>query len=253
MIIRFCTILLFCLAASPSYAFSGIKNELSEAQTLLSKDDFNGAIAIYEGLLARGYYSADLHYNLGCSHYEQKATGRALLNFERALKYSPNHKKAYNNIETIKSEQSNPIYEVQVFFLKKIWQNVCNCISPGAWAILSLAFLGGAAYLFFLLMFNKNSYSHKSLLWLIAIILLLFLISLFAGKSRLSSFQNNPYAIVMSEVNRYSGPSEKSILDEDKIPEGTKVLVLEQLSGWYKVSLPDLDQVWLTEDMFEKI
>jgi tetratricopeptide (TPR) repeat protein len=237
--------------------FSASANEhearMHEANEYLKTAQYDKAIEIYDQILNADYFSPELYYNLGICHYNKKELGRAVLNFKRALKYDPSFVNAQVNIETIKSEQANSIYEVETFFLSKLWTDLSHFMPASLWAILSLLLLLGIAFLVYLFLFKTNVYPVQTIKTGIATIGFLFLISFLAANKRANSLGSDQHAIVLEESKRYAGPDEKSVVEEDLIPEGTEVIILEELSGWYKVSLPDLDHVWMTPDMFEGI
>ena len=245
------TLILSCLQ------FSVLANDqeakMQEANDLLKSGNHDQAIDVYNQILSSNYYSPELYYNLGICHYNKKDLGRAVLNFKRALKYDPSMVNAEVNIETIKSEQVNSIYEVEPFFMSKIWTDLSNIMPSTIWAILSILLLLGLTFLIYLFLFKIDAYRINNLKAGIAIVFILLIFSFLAANKRTNTLHTDRYAIVLKESKRYAGPDEKSVVEEDLIPEGTEVIILEELSGWYKVSLPDLDHVWMTSDMFERI
>ena len=235
----------------------GLANELESkmhsANLLVATEKYSEAITAYQEILATDHYSSELYYNLGICYYQQKDMGMAILNFKRALKFDPSFDAARENIETIKSEQVNTIYEVEPFFLTVFWKNLSNTFSPTVWGVISLLIFASLIYLVYLFLFNERNYPTNRLKAGMLGLVFFFVISFAAGNQRLSVLNSNKHAIVLEASSRYAGPDEKSVIDQDLIPEGTEVIILEELSGWYKVSLPDLDHVWMKPDMFELI
>ncbi|MFH0901807.1 MAG: tetratricopeptide repeat protein, partial [Pseudomonadota bacterium] len=64
-----------------------------------SEGRFEEAIAKYETLANRGLRHENLYVNLGSAYFRAGNTGRAILNYERALRISPDDDDARYNLE----------------------------------------------------------------------------------------------------------------------------------------------------------
>ena len=62
---------------------------LKQANTLYSKGNYADAAKVYEKLLAGQGVAPELYFNLGNAYYKSSETGKAILNYERALRLSP--------------------------------------------------------------------------------------------------------------------------------------------------------------------
>ena len=65
--------------------------------------DFETASQTYEALLAKGIDNEDVYYNLGNAYFRLGDFGKAIFNFERALKLSPGMPDASYNLEVARS------------------------------------------------------------------------------------------------------------------------------------------------------
>src|SRR5512141_3017076 len=57
------------------------------------------ALAIYESILRNGYVSGPLYYNLGNAYYRAGNIPRAILNYERALRFMPGDDDLRHNLQ----------------------------------------------------------------------------------------------------------------------------------------------------------
>lgn len=100
------SLLLSVMAASflISAASAGVdNNRFQEANGAYSRNDFAGAIAIYEELISNHGYSADLLYNLANSYAQAGHVGKAILNYERALQLDPNDPDILGNLQLVRT------------------------------------------------------------------------------------------------------------------------------------------------------
>ena len=242
-----------CFFITSSFASEQKDKDLEQASIYQQTGDYRKAIEIYTRFLEGNYASAPLHYNLGLCYYKDNQVGKAILHLEKALKYDPNMDIASENIETIQAEQPYTVFQVEPFFISKFWRVFSNQMPLPIWTILGLIMLLVSLYSLYRYLFDADSkiseYAKFGLIASLVVSILFFM----AANTRYNSIYRSDYAVTIQEVKRYMGPSEKSASTEDMIPEGTKIKVLEELEGWYKVSLPDLDQVWMTPGMFEII
>jgi hypothetical protein len=80
-----CAISILCPAQS--------KGQLADtfywANSYYEQGDFGGATAQYEQIISSGHGSGNNYYNLGNSYVKLKMPGKAILNYERALRFMP--------------------------------------------------------------------------------------------------------------------------------------------------------------------
>ncbi len=79
------------------------KNRFEEANAAYSRNDFTTAISVYEDLVAEHGYSSQLLYNLGNSYAQSGKIGKAILNYERAIKLAPHDSDAIGNLQLIRN------------------------------------------------------------------------------------------------------------------------------------------------------
>jgi tetratricopeptide (TPR) repeat protein len=98
-------LLLLIIVFIPSVTVAQSNQELFEqGNEAYSKRDFSGAVEIYEQLTATSGYGAGLLFNLGNSYARSGQTGKAILNYERALRLAPSDSDIQGNLELVRKE-----------------------------------------------------------------------------------------------------------------------------------------------------
>ena len=110
------------------------------ANTAYIGADYEAAIKNYEQLLDSGYESARLYFNLGNAYFKKGMNGRAILNYNKALKLAPGNDDIRYNLSLANAYVQDKIEEVPVFFLKRWLIDLGNRLSGNTWAVLSLVF-----------------------------------------------------------------------------------------------------------------
>ncbi|MEL7020142.1 MAG: tetratricopeptide repeat protein, partial [Bacteroidota bacterium] len=211
------------------------------------------AIQLYESILAQQMFSASLYYNLGNSYYRSNELGKAILNYERALRLHPSDADIQHNLKVAKRQLVDDFGEIDAFFLNRWWSGVANRLSSTVWATLGLLLLwlavGGA--ITWLLAQQRGQRKRGFLIG--TGMLILGLLSFLLANSRYDNEQDSEMAIVMKQqiVVRAAPDADSAPILE--MHEGSKVRLLDQLGKWYKVRLTNGEQGWLSEDSLEKV
>lgn len=229
------------------------QTRFEQANDAYTKGQYKKAIEQYEGILAEGDQSAELHYNLGNAYYKSKEVGRAILNFERALVLNPSDSDTAYNIGLIKEQLPDQLDVVGDFFLKKWWQNVHSSLTATTWAVLTILglWLGGGSFIVWLLGTTRGRKKQGFIAGLV--LLILSTLFFFAAKSQGSKELNSRKAIVLAEkIEVRNGPDAESTTLLP-IHEGLKVELLDQIGDWWKVKLSNGEQGWLPKSELEEI
>lgn len=99
---RVLLIIAILLLAGTSLA-QGDDRRFQEANAAYSRNDFGSAIALYEELAAAHGYSEGLLYNLANSYAQSGMIGKAVLNYERALRLAPGDPDIIANLQLVRS------------------------------------------------------------------------------------------------------------------------------------------------------
>jgi tetratricopeptide (TPR) repeat protein len=214
----------------------------NQGNVLYRDGDYSGAAEKYEAALATGIRHADVYFNLGNAHFKQGSLGRALLNYERARRFSPADGDILDNIRFANATKVDRFDLESDNAVTRFLSAAYRSVSPDGLTIwTSLAFLiacGFAGAAIFV--------DGRRVRWLI-----LVAVSLAAcgGGGALLAAKvgdlNVKEGIVLSvETVGRSGPGE-DYLQVFVLHEGTKV-VLERTEGlWGLVRLPNGIGGWI--------
>ena len=245
-------ILFFILSTGFTSAYQ-VDEFMAQGGEYFRNGEYEKAIATYEKILNDDYEGAVLYYNLANSYYRIGKLGYAILNYERALKLSPNdedtkHNLAFANLSTIDRIQPLP-----KFFIFDIWETILGFFSVKGWSY--------AVYFIYILLlliiafyfFAKTILQQKVILFsgLGVLILLALTISLLVVKVNRETTEKNGVIIVQS-VTVKTSPDLNST-DTFVIHEGLKVRLEDRLDDWTKIRLADGKIGWLLTENVEKI
>lgn len=239
-------LLVFCVlnaAESPDALYK-------QAATFYKANDFENAASQYEKILAAGYKTAEVYYNLGNCYYKLNNTGRAILNFERAIKLSPNDEDIQHNLKLAEQKAVDRIQPVPQLEIITQWKNFVSWQSAKGWKTFAavslwLAFLAFAAYIFTGL---KRFTAFSGVLLLILSVAFISL-----GFKQSSNEQYSNEAIVMvKSVNVKSAPDSNGN-DIFTVHEGLKLKILDRVGQWHKIRLADGKTGWLESTSFSRI
>jgi tetratricopeptide (TPR) repeat protein len=82
-----------------TYASSSLDHNFEQGNEFYKKGDYVAAIEQYENVVAAGYESAELYYNLGNAYFREGQLGLAILNYIRASELDPGDDDIRANLE----------------------------------------------------------------------------------------------------------------------------------------------------------
>ncbi|MCX6151886.1 MAG: hypothetical protein NTX22_15280 [Ignavibacteriales bacterium] len=220
---------------------------LEKGNTFYQNNQFEQAIEVYEKILHNGYESKNLYYNLGNANFRIGRIGYSILNYEKALKLSPNDEDINYNLKIANAHTVDKIEMLPKLFFVRWWESLVNLFPINGWLItiyfIYLIILSIAALYFF----SKSSFIQRWSFLTGSIFGILFLLSLLFFFLKLNQDTNSNYAILIeSTVTVKTSPDNQSN-DAFIIHEGLKVKVEDELNNWYKVRLADGKIGWLPE------
>lgn len=242
-------LVLFCGSILPD----NIDGYMQQAGSYYRNGEFDKAIEMYEDLISQGYEGTSLYFNLGNAYYRIGKIGYAILNYERALKFSPTdddvkHNLAFANLSTVDRIQPLP-----TFFLFEWWEFLLSSLSVNGWTYLVYFFFILLLILFVIYFFAKTIAQQKIILFsgLAALIILLIAVSLLIVKnSREQTLISG--VIIEQSITVKTSPDPKST-DAFVIHEGLKVNLEDQLDDWVKIRLADGKVGWVENKAVERI
>lgn len=222
------------------------------------KGDFKQAAEQFERIRENGLgQSGELFFNLGNCHFKLRQPGRAVLNYERALRLDPRFEPARQNLLLVRQSLEDDFPENGGVAVFKFWAKIRDAALPETWAWLTILFgfltvAGLGLRLFQLPSFEKLN-PKKIGMTVFSLAGLMFLVAFFLAKNAADRQQNTREAILIIEkAGVFSGPDPNSE-QLAEIHEGIKIGIENKIENWLKVSLPTGEIGWLPADAAEKI
>ncbi len=223
------------------------------ANTSYAEGNYTAAGEQYEAILARGFESGEVYYNLGNCYYNQENYPRAILNFERALLLDPGNDNIEHNLAKARIYTIDKIEEIPQFVIRRWINSVIILLHSNAWAIISLiAFV--LMLIMLLIYFLTTNVNRKRAGFYLAVIALLISAGSYylASKSKQLVVNSNGAVVMSATVTVKGSPRDKGT-DLFIIHEGTKVSIVNSLDEWYEIKLSDGKQGWLRNTAIEPI
>ncbi len=233
-------LLLACLLFSATSAQSAedtISTLFQNGNTAYSQGRYDQAIGLYEQILSERGSSQFILYNLANSYAQTGRTGRAILNYERALLLSPGNSDIRGNLELVRKNQG--LFQEEPSLATRFIQ----FLGLNQWALLGLSCL-----LFITLVQATSirlSLGRQLKSWLSGSLMILLFLSFFAAFSHYRQWHS---AVVVEPDMRlllspFSSASSTGILQEGRIvvpgkKHGNFFLIEDETgrSGWLDAS-----------------
>ena len=219
-----------------------------------SDGDYAGALQDWEEVRSAGLMSRELYYNLGNAYFKDGQLAQSILWYERALRLDPSDDDVRYNLEYARSLAQDKIEEVPEIFFEQWGHAMCYLLPSNVWAVIGL--VGFALLVACVLLYLLGSTPGRRKLGFFAAIAALIIALLgwdFAQWQRQEA-QRQDMAIVMRPVSSVkSSPSESGAKDLFILHEGTRVKVLDNVSGFSNIELADGRQGWIPAKDLEVI
>lgn len=232
-----CALAFFC---GRGFAVAG---EFEAANLAYDQGKFSEAKAGYEKLLDGGDWSANLFYNLGNADYRLGASGRAILDYERALALDPTHPEARANLAMLRKQTGARLPAA-------VWQDaVFGWQSLDVWAV-AAAVAGWLAVLGLALIFSGRR-AEKSGLWIMTVAGLAICVGA-AGALWWRGQESALAIIVAQQAEARLAPADSAGLAE-ALPAGSRVQVLSERGEWVYCILPGAGRGWIPQNALERV
>lgn len=228
------------------------KKQLAEAQHYLQEKQYAEAIESYDELLAKGFESEAIYYNMGIAHFELGQFPESILYFEKTLKANPKNKAAQHNLDLANKKIDQEFIRVEAFFLFRWWKNTVMLFNLGTWTFLIFTILLLSLVSFYFYLFAKEAPFNKWGMRVFYPLVFLFFFSLIATWSRYSFRTDQNRAIVLQKTELYSSPDQRSEKRYD-LEAGTAIEIIDSLENWYKIQLINKEYGWIADEGFERI
>jgi len=241
---------LFLLISQVFFAQTGFE----KGNALYQKGQYQQAADEYENIIKEDkQHSAELYFNLANCYYKLNKVAPSIYNYEKALVLKPNDAETLNNLKFAKKLTIDEIKEVPKVGFEKLIQNFTSIFDYNMWAKISvgiafvflLSFIG---YYFSELTLTKRIYFIGMFILLVALV-----VSVTAGISEKSNYENDRPAIVFAEMSEVRSEPQKAGSAIFLLHEGAKVYVIETLGTWKKIELTDGTEGWIDSTTIREV
>ncbi|MBQ2126165.1 MAG: tetratricopeptide repeat protein [Bacteroidaceae bacterium] len=215
---------------------------------------FADAIEIYESVIAEQGGSLPLYYNLGNAYYRSNQPGKAILNYERALRYDSNDEDTKANLNFVQSKIVDKIPQDDVPFYN-VWANtVYSLLSKDSWAVVGIVSFTIMLAMLLLCFFNGNL--RKPAIVIATICLAVAVLSNVSAYNLNNTGGEIPEGVILDEMVVVKSSPDSSGTELTKIHEGLKVTIIDDaLADWIKIEANNGNRVvgWVRSKSIERI
>lgn len=228
--------------------------------------DYAAAVEDFENIVALDYASAEVYYNLANAYFRlgQQATngartfgngelGKAVLNYERALKLDPTMENARYNLDIAK-ELTNDTEAVPEGFITRVWRSLAGGLTTNAWATISLVMLFMTVVLVLVYLLHSSLALRKVAFFLAVASLLVFILSTALSLTQLTAITDDSRAVIVVSDTTPVHASPDSSSKIIRQPSQGVTVVVERVEGdWTEVRFADGEEGWVRTSSVEVI
>ncbi|MCQ2153775.1 MAG: BatD family protein [Bacteroidales bacterium] len=216
--------------------------------------EWSAAREAWDDIASLGMRSPELFYNLGNACFKDGLPGRAVLNYERALRLKPNYADAKFNLNFVKASLVDRIDEVPEFFFRSWIRIAYKSLPYDAWAVIALVLLALTVSLALMFLRGRSAPVRKAgFFGGLQCLVLVALCVVFASAGRSDSRKADEAVVMRSVAAVKSSPADGSSTDLFVLHEGTKLKILDVVGDWSDIELADGRQGWIRTSDFEVI
>lgn len=243
--------ILVSLPASISHAGMSRTEALEKfvaAESAYKAGDYPRAVEVYESILAAGTESGAIYYNLGNAYYKSGEAGRALLNYERALRLIPRDSDLNFNYHYLRSKLNLEDESRNLNWAQKLvyYHIHFYTLEEMALIVFILGCLSGGVYLLCLYLKWPTPLKRISL----SLAFFLIVVFTFGIIFKINAVKN--MAVVLNAEEAKFEPNPNSTTHY-KLPAGEKVKILSEEEQWIKIKRADDKAGWVKRESVGRI
>ena len=216
--------------------------------------NYDQAVQDWEDVRATGLMSRELYYNLGNAYFKTGEIAPAILWYERALRLDPSDADVRYNLEFAKAQTQDKIDEVPEIFFEQWGHAMCYLLPSDTWAWLSVLFFAATVGLVLLFLLGRTSGQRRLGFFAAIVTFILAFLGWDFAQWQKTEAERQDMAIVMRPVSSVkSSPSADSAKDLFILHEGTRVRILDNVSGYSQIEIADGRQGWIASGDIEVI
>ena len=249
-------VIIICIILAGTVVLGQPAQQLSvmeQANQLYSSGSYPEAAAQYQSVIASGYESAGLYFNLGNAYFKLNDIPSAVLFYEKARKLDPTDEDIKFNLNLANSRIIDKMEPIPEFFLKSWWTVTRDIFSSDRWASLGLGLFISGLISAILFIISSSVFIRKISFWTAILLITVMTLSFMFSLSSYREYSKQSSAIIFTPtVTVKSSPIENSV-DLFVIHEGTKVSITDMVEGWSEIRLANGNVGWVKTDNFRLI
>jgi tetratricopeptide (TPR) repeat protein len=245
---------LICLFTFKSFAFAETEEDFNyyfnKGKDFYLNKKYDSAIEMFEKILHRDIESANVYYNIAGCYFRKQEYGLSRFYYEKAKKIKPRDKDINQNISLITKLYLKDKVEEKKWWVLYVLDYIAGLFCAKTWIILNMILYIILGILIILFLTRRQRWDLKGS-WqnivkkLISYIGMIFVIMvLFGGYKIYNEYYYNYGVVITDEVNVKSGPSDE-FENLFKIHEGIKIKILQKITGWSNIKLPNGLEGWI--------
>ncbi len=236
------------LPVTAIYAQEDPKVLFYKANDFYENGEYDAAISEYEKILADGYESGAVYYNLGGAYFKAGKLGKAILSYERAGKLMPRDADLAANIRFARSK----IKGGKVVPRRTIWDWTPLKMYSASFSTNELTVFASVTYVavVLLLVLGVINYGIRKKILITSGILLILIVLNSAVIWKKSGGMGKDAVVIAPKTEALFGPFES----ETKfftLYEGADCTVVKSKGVWYKIRRADGKTGWVKENKVE--
>jgi tetratricopeptide (TPR) repeat protein len=210
--------------------------------------EFQRAKEVYQSILDAGWESGPVYYNLGNTYYRMGQKGRAIVNYERALRFMPrdgdlrfNYRQASAGVPKFPAGFGPRLVSRAIERHNRFYsQDEMVIILTALATLMVLAGLTG----------QWQRWPLKRLWWGEGVLAVIFIIFLTGLILKVQGQLNSAFAVAVSEAKFEPNPE---ATPHFRLREGEAVRVLRSEFGWFKIERTDGQMGWVPAGDVERL
>lgn len=238
----------------PAEAESSSRHSAQDPLELYNKKNYEEVAAIYEQRIDDDEKYSGYYYNLGNCYYKQNLFGKAILNYERALRLDPLDQDIRKNLRMAQLKTVDKVANTSTW-VDEAWHTVSFSFSLTVINIIAFFFFCVLLTSVVTVFVSRTARIKKTGIstgFAALIITILFNLMAYHQKKYFNEGKNEAI-VIEREVAVRSTPDQSGTLLFN-LHEGTKVKITgTPISGWYPISVGADKEGWLAENTVERI
>lgn len=227
--------------------------------------EYAEAVEAFESVVANDYASADVYYNLANAYFKlgQQATsshpfaggelGRAVLNYQRALKLDPTMDDARYNLDIAK-DMTNDTEAVPESLLVMVWRSLARAMTTNGWVVVSLSALFVTIVMVLLYLLHGAIVVRKVSFFVSLVTFIVAVLAAALSLTQLEAAKDRSRAVIITTDTAPVHASPDSSSKIIRQPSQGVTVELERVQGeWTEVHFADGEKGWVRTHAVEVI